>query len=139
MYNHSDEFGRLQLNTIDAIFQMLKPEEILSFLTSKHNLDKFLKERLDMIEPQKVDLGVSYKWVIQKSSSSLELKEFKDQAIMIPFLPSLRVLLMNDQVRSCVENPLVSDDGKLRSILDGSFYKNNEFFKANPNGLGKKK
>ncbi|XP_053595515.1 uncharacterized protein LOC128667833 [Microplitis demolitor] len=42
---------------------------------------------------------------------------------------------MNDDVRDCVDNPLVYKEGIFRTILDGEYYKENSFFKENANAL----
>lgn len=50
-------------------------------------------------------------------------------------LDSLKRLLLNDEVRFCVEN---SRDGEnlLKSLLDGSYYKNHPFFSRHENAIG---
>lgn len=53
----------------------------------------------------------------------------------MPFLPNLKNLLCNDEVRSCVDNPRLKEKKIYRTVLDGSFYQNNDFLRRNKNGL----
>lgn len=135
IHRHSED-GNIETDVIEDIFHQLQPSKVLSSMKSKHSMDKILIDQLNMIVPQKEELGVSHVWVKQVTAPFLRLKQVKDLAVTVPFLPSLKYLMLNEQVRFQVENPKVSNDGKLRSILDGSYYKNNEFFKSNPNSLG---
>lgn len=53
----------------------------------------------------------------------------------MPFLLNLKNLLCNDEVRSCVDNPRLKEKKIYKTVLDGSFYQNNDFFQRNKNAL----
>lgn len=113
----------------------MNPTEVFSAVKSKHLLDKFLTEKFGMIFPEKIKVGMSHRWRRKETAPFVDLVEVEDIAYLIPFLESLKNLLNNDEIREMVENPRISEDGVLRTVLDGEYYRNNEFFKNNKNSL----
>jgi len=50
-------------------------------------------------------------------------------------MANLKTLLMNEDIRSNVDNPLEHENGVYRTVLDGSYYQENTFFREHKNSL----
>ena len=91
---------------------------------------------MNFIAPEMTKLGTSDVWTRNKKTSKLEVKEVEDQVCIIPFLPSLKQLLENDEVASkIILSPQDSSGSILKTVTDGDFYKNDDFFCKNENSL----
>ncbi|XP_043474416.1 uncharacterized protein LOC122506359 [Leptopilina heterotoma] len=107
--------------------------ESFSDFASKNKLDQFLVEEFKMVQPVEMKMGTTLRWV--KKDSHSDLIERKDNAYIVPVLDTLKNLLSNDEIRENIENRIEKDDGTYRSVLDGEIYKENPFFRENPNAL----
>lgn len=103
-------------------------------MNSKKRLDAVLVEKFGMIVPQKQVIYKDVNWV-KKKDSLYDIDETERYAYIIPFWDNLKALINNDEVRFHIENPKQHVNDVYRTVLDGSFYRNNEFFAKNPNAL----
>lgn len=104
---------------------------MFSLISTKTNLDKFLVTCMDMIMPEKIVLGQGWRW---RRKPRLKIVRASHRAYTIPFLKCLKRLLLNDQVRACVDNPKQSRD-YYRTVLDGEYYRCNPIFSQVVNAL----
>lgn len=93
---------------------------------------------MQMVLPEKVKISSSLEWKKKKKHDNTQMKicKVENSIYMVPFLSNLKNLLMNDEVRANVDNPLLHKEGIYRSVLDGSYYQQNEFFQNENNPLG---
>jgi len=109
---------------------------LFSTVESKYMLDKVLKEKFNMVMPEKTVVGTDLMWEHKRKSHDIpDLIEKEIYAYTVPFLSNLKNLLYNDEVRFCVDNPRLKENNVYRTVLDGSFYQNNDFFRRNRNAL----
>jgi len=108
-------------NVVNAVLDSLSkplPFEVAcdAFMTNSH-LDKYVESNFPYVEP------VQY---------VLRDRCCKQQDFMqyVPIIDSLKLLLQNDQIFSCVVNSHQSQDGKLRDICDGSYFCSHPLFGA---------
>lgn len=126
----------IDLNIIEQIFSQLKSKDILYFTTLNSLVNNLLTNKFHMISPQRQLLGTSPQWIRTKTPPYIELIDKEDYGIVIPFLPSLKNLLHIKEVRENINNPIAQNGSMLQTVLHGSFYKENEFFKQNEKSLG---
>jgi len=83
-----------------------------------------------MVSPIKISLSTGTKWKKKRSLTNVhpEIIDITYDAYIVPFLNNLKNLLMNEQILSNIENPKEYEDGLYRTVLDGSHYRENEFF-----------
>ncbi|KMQ84883.1 hypothetical protein RF55_16954 [Lasius niger] len=90
-----------------------------------------------MVPAQKVVIATDLQWKKKKRlprSPSLICNITYD-AQVVPFLDNLKNLLANKDVQSNIEGRRLYDNHVLRTVLDGSYYGENEFFKNNKDAL----
>ncbi|XP_043285551.1 uncharacterized protein [Venturia canescens] len=144
---HKDELSRkvdpeTELVHMDAVkeafTETFSSEKIFAKIDTRYKLDKFLVEKMDMIVPQKIPIGTEMVWKVNRTSPDrvADLVEVEQAAYIVPLRESLRALLRNKDVKYCVDNPRDNEnDGVLRNVLDGSFYRTHEFFQENRKAL----
>jgi len=90
-----------------------------------------------MVMPEKTVVGTDLMWEHKHKSHDRkgDLIEKEIYAYTVPFLSNLKNLLYNDEMRFCVDNPRLKENNVYRTVLDGSFYQNNDFFRRNRNAL----
>ncbi|XP_011872221.1 PREDICTED: uncharacterized protein LOC105564455, partial [Vollenhovia emeryi] len=71
----------------------------------------------------------------KSTDTHVDLREVQHDAYIVPFMDNLRNLLMNEEIRSNIDHPLEHEDGIYRTVLDGSYYQANTFFRENKNSL----
>ncbi|XP_034939465.1 uncharacterized protein [Chelonus insularis] len=128
----------LSIDDVNTICMEEYPSTTLfSILQSKSTLDKFLIEEMRMVQATEVKISSKWQWKQKKrlSTISRDLCEVTHCAYIVPFLENLTNLLMNDEVRLHIDNPLDHDPSVYRTVLDGSYYRENEFFRNNKNSL----
>lgn len=108
---------------------------IFSSLQTKKALDKILVEKFDLVLPDKHTLGSKLIWKKKAHSTLPRICETTFDAYVIPFLKNLKNLLKNDEVRMNIENPKPVTEGVYRTVLDGSYYQDNDFFRNHKNAL----
>lgn len=59
----------------------------------------------------------------------------KELAYIVPFLKNLENLLKKKEIRSNIENPKPHKPGAYRTVLDGSYYQENNCFRDHNNAL----
>lgn len=105
--------------------------EVFSQVKSKTQLDNYLVNSMEMIPSEKVLMGTELVW---KKKPRIDLVETDRFGYVIPFLPAIKRLLQNKQIRHCVDNPRPHGE-KLISILDGQYYRAHPFFSTVRNPL----
>ncbi|XP_066588077.1 uncharacterized protein [Prorops nasuta] len=110
---------------------------IFSSIQSKKALDKILVNTFNMVPTKTVVIGTGLRWkkIKQSLKSSSEIKEVEYKGYIVPFINNLRNLLNNKEVRCNIKSYKNYNDGVLRSVLDGQFYQENDFFRRNKNAL----
>lgn len=88
-----------------------------------------------MVPAQKVVIATDLQWKRKKRSSQSSISNMTYNAQVVPFLDNLKYLLANKDVRSNIEGHRLYNCHVLRTVLDGSYYNENEFFKNNKNAL----
>ena len=88
-----------------------------------------------MVNAEEVKVGERLAWKENYSTGAADLVEKFDYAYVVPVLRNLENLLKNPEVRLNVENPKKGRNGTLKTVLDGSYYRENEFFRNNQNAL----
>jgi len=111
------------------------PSILFSMLSTKNALNKFLIEEMHMVAPERIIISTNLEWKKKKSTAQVELCEVYHDAYIIPFIANLKTLLMNEDIRSNVDNPLEHENGVYRTVLDGSYYQENTFFREHKNSL----
>ncbi|XP_057336559.1 uncharacterized protein LOC130675088 [Microplitis mediator] len=121
----------------NVLVQEYPPTIIFSSIKTKTELDKFLINELNMVPAKKTLIATKLVWKKKKRyvQQNSQLCEVQHNAYVVPFNENLINLMMNDDVRDCVDNPLVYKERIFRTILDGEYYKENSFFKENTNAL----
>lgn len=119
--------------------EKFSPSMLFSTINTNYSLDKMLVEEFHMIKPQKHVVCEELTWKKNDQTQNLsDLINVERYAYVVPLLKSLTVLLSNDEVRLNIQNPKAQVDGVLKSILDGSHYHENEFFRNNKKCLSHK-
>ena len=123
---------------LEVCEDILPPTVIFSSVKSKNNLDKILVEKFNMVCAEKFELGYTYSWKMRKIGRKLVPRYVRitKDAYLVPFSKNMENLLKNDEIRHCIDNPRMHADGIYRCILDGSRYRQNEFFRNNNNSVG---
>ncbi|XP_018360136.1 PREDICTED: uncharacterized protein LOC108759276 [Trachymyrmex cornetzi] len=113
------------------------PSLLFSTVQSKKALDKVLIQKFNMVSAERHALGTKLVWKKKKHSTGkvAEICETTYDAYIVPFLKNLKNLLENDEVRSNIENPKPHEPGVYRTVLDGSYYRENPIFRNNNNAL----
>lgn len=88
-----------------------------------------------MVPPQQIELGSEETWIRVNPPQCWDIAEKKVHAQHIPFLDTLRNLLMKEDIRQNIENPIIQEGETLKTVLHGSVFKNSAFFRQNPNAL----
>lgn len=116
------------MNQLERLLQeTYDPTLVFEPIKSKWYLDKFLKNELSMISAEPLTLGVSLKW--KRNQEIPHLEEVKEEVFIIPFLKSLQNLLLNKEIRDNINQTNCINDGVLRTVLDGTYYRENEVFR----------
>lgn len=123
------------MSTIEQVFNLLSPSELLEPVQSRYLLDKLLVTKLGMVPPQQVELGSRETWTQIDTPPYMELKEQKIYGQHIPFLESLKRLLQKEEIRHQIENPVIQEGETMKTVLHGSVYKNHPFFSRFLNAL----
>lgn len=132
----NQDMNEINLETATKLMIELQPENLFACMKTKHLLDKLLQQQFHMVFPEKQLLGLSDKWIKLKTPPFIDLVEKEDFGYVIPFLPSLRNLLQNEEIRRIIETQINDDDDDLlKTVLNGSFYKENIFFRENKNAI----
>lgn len=125
------ETQTLNFEGVDDLLRDQYPSIILfSSVRTKTSVNKFLIEKLKMVPAEKKCISKSLVWKKKKGSLNrqADLREVDHGAYIVPFIDNLKNLMMNDNVRENVNNPMVHTNGVYRTILDGKFYRENDFF-----------
>ncbi|XP_034934923.1 uncharacterized protein, partial [Chelonus insularis] len=129
----------LTVQCIEDIFIEKYPSSmIFSHLTTEDDLEKFLVEEMDLVLPREKKLSTNFVWRKKRGprgETTMKICKADNNAYVVPFLENLKNVLMNDEIRANVDNPLQYINGTYRTVLDGSYYRENEFFSQNPNSL----
>ena len=88
-----------------------------------------------MVCAEPLKLGTSFVWKKKRNEKLPQLKEVEDMAYFVPFSKNLKNLLFNEEVRKNIENVNQEEVDLLKTVLNGSYYKENEFFRTNPKSL----
>lgn len=114
------------------------PSALFASLKSKNCLDKFLIEEMGMVMPQEISISTKLEWKKKNypDGPTTILKEVDHYAYVVPFLRNLQALLQNEAVRRSIDHPPEHKNGFLRTVLDGDYSKENEFFRNNRESLG---
>lgn len=106
---------------------------ILLLVKTKKRFDKFLIKQMNMVEPQSLVIYEKLGW---EKKGQYNISNISQYAYVVLFLKNLKVLLENDEVRQSMERPIDHQhDGIYRTVLDGSCYRENEFFRNHPDGF----
>lgn len=113
------------------------PSSLFSSVQSKKALDKILIQKFNMVSAEKYILDTKLVWKKKKRSIGkvTEICETTCDAYIVPFFKNLKNLLENDEIRSNIENPKPHKSGIYRTVLDGSYYRENDFFCNHNNAL----
>lgn len=113
------------------------PSSLFSSVKTKKALDAVLIKKFNMVSSEAHALGTKLVWKKKKRPTGqvAEISEITCNAYIVPFSKNLTNLLKNDAIRSNIENPKPYIPGIYRTVLDGSYYKGNEFFRNTSNAL----
>lgn len=84
-----------------------------------------------MVFPQEEVIGISRKW----NKEGTKILKIEDRASIVPFMENLKSLLLNENFRSFITRRNENESDTYRTAFDGSYIKENEFFKKFPNAL----
>ncbi|XP_018369457.1 PREDICTED: uncharacterized protein LOC108765282, partial [Trachymyrmex cornetzi] len=131
------ETGLIHFDVLQQMYKETFPPSLLfSSVDSKHKLDKILTQKFNMVIPEKTLVGTDLVWKCKHPTPGVpDLIEKEVYAYTVPFLSNLKNLLYNDEVRFCVDNPRLKENNVYRTVLDGSSYQNNDFFRKNRNAI----
>ena len=139
MYQEIDgETEELRRAAIRKVFRETFPSsKLFSSIDTKSKWDLFLVEKMHMIMPEKNVIGVNMVWRKQRATpGGADLVEVEESAYILPFRENFRNLVLNDDIRYCIENPIENrNDQVYRTVLDGFHYRNDPFFIRNPDAL----
>lgn len=128
-----ERIGNINTEDVQVLFNETYPvAHFFTHVDSNYKLNKYIDEHLDFIAPQTVNVGQIRIWK-RKPTPKLIIKKFT--GYYVPMLDSLKRLLLNQDVRFCVENPRHGGN-ILKSLLDGFYYKNHPFFRLHEKALG---
>lgn len=68
-------------------------------------------------------------------NASPKIIDVSYDAYIVPFLDNLQNLLMNEEILSNIDNPKQHEDGLYHTVLDGTYYRENEFFHSHNKSL----
>lgn len=125
-----------QTNTIDVdqlkgLLQNCDASAIFDPVKNKYSLDKFLRDEYDMVFPREESIGVTLKWNKERT----KILKIEDRAYVVPLIENLKSLLSNDNFRSFVKARDENQSNTYRTVFDGSYMRENEFFKKFPSAL----
>lgn len=125
----------ININEIKRLFsESYAPSKLFESVHSKWYLDKVLIDSFKMVCAEPVKLGTILKWKAEAQEVP-HLIEIAEEAFIIPFLKNLKNLLINEEVRNNINDYNRTDDGILRTVLDGTYYNENNFFCNNEKAL----
>lgn len=101
----------------------------------KKKLDKMLVTNCHMVSAKKISLGTRTKWKISSMNAVPEVIDVTYDAYIVPFLDNLQNLLMNEEILSNIDNPKQHENGLYCTVLDGTYYRENEFFRNHNKSL----
>lgn len=87
-----------------------------------------------LVCPEPLKLGTSLLWK-RKGQKIPDLIEVDKTAYIVPFLKNLKNLFLNEEFGNNINNFEQLEDGVLRTVLDGSYYKENELFSETEKAL----
>lgn len=111
------------------------PDTMFSEVVTKKTLDTTLITKCNMVPARPISLGTHTKWKIGSTNVLPKIVDVTYKAYVVPFLDNLQNLLMNEDILSNIDNPKQYEHGLYRTVLDGSYYRENEFFRNNSNSL----
>ena len=130
----------INMEQVEELFlEEHSPSSIYKAVRTKALMDRFLIEKLNMVPAESLMLGVEYKWKKRKVCGKVQpwLCKVNEDAFIVPFLNNLENLVKNEAVQSNIDNPRPRRNGLYRSVLDGSYYTNDDdFFKNNEKAIG---
>lgn len=96
-------------------------------MRSKKALDKVLVEKLNLVLAQEHVISSGPQWKKKRRGTQIvrEIRDVHHNAYIVPFLDNLKNLLQNEEIRLNVENPKLHENGIFRTVLDGSYYREN--------------
>lgn len=138
----NDLKDKVDLNTEMIHYDVIKncltkdyqPSIIFESIKTKERLDKVLVEKFELVLPKMLPIYKQLEW-IKRKKCQYEIDEVERHAYIVPFLDNLKALLKNDEVRHYLENPKTQENGLYRTVLDGDYYRENEYFRNHPNAL----
>jgi hypothetical protein len=116
----------------EYLHQRFPINRLFDHVDSPSKLESYLAQHMKFLSPVAIELGRRWVWKT-RPAVDLVLKVFN--AFTIPLLPNLKRLLENDDVRSCVDNPLNGGD-TYKTVLDGRYFRTHPFFSTNEKPLG---
>lgn len=104
------------LDTIDEVLQ-----SPLDDIDTDFKLQKYLRDKCGMIDPEKLPLGTSMAWRTVRGKP--KLVEVEEECYHIPFKEALKQLLSNDEVLSYVVRERNFDPENISDCFDGNIFR----------------
>ncbi|XP_028414898.1 uncharacterized protein LOC114537984 [Dendronephthya gigantea] len=127
-----DEVGE-QFQFSQDMEKLFDADSVFEGLNTEYQQQSFFKSQFNLVEPRKEKLGVQWKHVT--CGGRKILKRITAYDYLVPLLQNLEALLNNPDVMNEVDNPHSSDDGIMRDIMDGEFFRNHPIFSRNNKAL----
>ena len=140
-----EEFvGDLQSNIQDQVLNLLPDdnpsrsavEELFksmdnpfSQLNSASKLNKYFSEKLDIVQPVELRVGVRYDSRRNSKTGNYEQVPIIDKFIYIPILKTLQFIFKNETICEMMQTCAQSD--KYEDFCDGSYFKSHPLFSSN--------
>lgn len=94
---------------------------------------KTFNNKYTVIQPREVDLG--HRIEEYYVGTELRRQKISEHFQYVSILKTLTEVMKTNNIRNVLMREKYSEDGKIRSFLDGTKYKSFNFFKDNPNAL----
>ena len=97
-----------------------------SGLKTENGRRKFYRQKLNLVEPQEVYLGIT---LVKHRGKIISQRKF---GVIVPFERNLKALLAMPEVWHYVQHVHTSNDSVMRDMCDGYVWSANELFSRNP-------
>jgi hypothetical protein len=105
--------------------QMLIQNHRRNLISSEYQLSSLLKKKCGLVPAVPVELGIRF--TEKKDHGQQTILEVPAEAMVVPFVPTLEKLLLNNELRSYIENPFPPNkDGYYETVKDGTFWQQNK-------------
>lgn len=111
------------------MFESLEGQSIFEGVLNRNQQKTYRKEYLCLIEPKPIDSGDQA--IIFSLKTGFSEKPVTN-GYAAPFLQVLERVLQCEDVLHCIDNPLQSQDGHFRTVLDGFWYRSHPVVAQDP-------